>query len=100
MCEVVVVGGGEGKGPVMTTGRTGGVAELHPLLLPHPTFMPAQGALLTTNKSTARSNLSRRSVGRGSGVWGERGRKGKEKKVEMKGEGGGEKDRKSDKEGG
>lgn len=74
---------GRDKGPVMTIGRNrrGKTrARLHAL----PTFMPAHGALLTTNKSTARSNLSQRSVGRRSGVCRERGRKGKEKKVEMK----------------
>lgn len=50
----------------------------------HSTFMQAQGALLTTNKSTARSNLSRGSVGRGIGVWGEWGRKGKRKRWRWK----------------
>lgn len=83
MCEV-----GRDKGLVMTTGKNR--REDARSSLAHSTFMPAQGALLTTNKSTARSNLSQRSVGRGSGVCGEQGRKGKEEKVEMKGKGGGE----------
>lgn len=64
-------------------GELGGVHTSSPA---RPTFMPAQGALLTTNKSTARSNLSQRSVGRGSGVWRgvEGGGKGKRKRWRWK----------------
>lgn len=86
---------GGDKGQVMTAGwNRGGEAPSSPA---HPTFMVAQGALLTTNKSTARSNLSRRSVGRGSGVWGNGGKE-REKGGDERRRGGGEKDRKSDKE--
>lgn len=69
---------GEGGGEL-----GGGVHTSSPA---RPTFMPAQGALLTTNKSTARSNLSQRSVGRGSGVWRgvEGGGKGKRKRWRWK----------------
>lgn len=66
----------------MTTGRKGGVGwgGFAPASPAHPTFMPAPGTLLTTNKSTARSNLSQKTVGRRSVVWGRGGvRKGTEK---------------------
>lgn len=46
-----------------------------PLTLP---FTAAQGTLLTTNKSAARSNLSQATVGRGSGVHRVGGREGEE----------------------
>lgn len=100
ICEVGGGGaGGMGQGAGDDNRHGGGGAA--PSSPAHPTFMPTQGALLTTNKSTARSNLSQKRVGRESGVWGDGGWKGKEKKkVEMKGGGGsgGKRDRKSDKE--
>lgn len=61
-------GTGDDDGQERREGGVGGVGEKHLLLLLAPPSWRAQGALLTTNKSTARSNLSWRSVGRGSGV--------------------------------